>query len=532
MTSAHPRDRVVVVGGGIAGLATALQLAPLPVILLVASPLGQQASTPLAQGGIAAALGADDDPALHAADTLQAGAGLGDPGVATRVAAAAPSCIEWLVAQGTPFDRITAGDALILGLEAAHSCRRIVHADGDRTGRQVLDSLIQAVRSAPSIAVREGHRVTDLALDANGQVTGVFCAVWSSEGGYEPILIPGRAVVLATGGIGGLYAHTTNPLSAVGSGIALAARAGAVLRDLEFVQFHPTAIAAGVDPMPLATEALRGEGAVLINSRGERFMQDIPGAELAPRDVVARVIFAQICAGERVFLDTRAVLGEHITRKFPGVTALCRAAGLDPIRNPIPVRPAAHYHMGGIKVDDRGRSSVEGLWACGEVASTGLHGANRLASNSLLEALAYAAWIADDIKGRGLRSWTGHPPSPPLSRQLRGSGNGSSQPLLQIRSRMDRQVGVLRDATGLTDAIRHFRTMIHEVHSTGERDAALVSLMIAVSAYSRQESRGAHQRLDHPARSLEQHTEITLDQALRIAVEIDSETAAPARRVA
>ena len=214
-------------------------------------------------------------------------------------------------------------------------------------------------------------------------------------------------MVLATGGIGGLYAHTTNPLSAQGGGLALAARAGAVLRDLEFVQFHPTAIAAGLDPMPLATEALRGEGAVLVNGRGERFMEDIPEAELAPRDVVARAIFAQICAGERIFLDTRHVLGERIARTFPGVTALCRAAGLDPVREPIPVRPAAHYHMGGIKVDDHGRSSVEGLWACGEVASTGLHGANRLASNSLLEALAYAAWIAEDIKGSQYRSLDG-----------------------------------------------------------------------------------------------------------------------------
>jgi L-aspartate oxidase len=532
MRKEYPRDRVVVVGGGIAGLATALHLAPLPVTLLVASPLGQQASTPLAQGGIAAALGDDDDPALHAADTLQAGAGLSDPDVAARVANAAPACIEWLVDQGTVFDRAASGDELMLGLEAAHSRRRIVHADGDRTGKSVLEALIQAVRNAPSVEVRAGHSVTDLALDVNGQVTGVFCTTGGSEGRHEPILIPGRAVVLATGGIGGLYAHTTNPLSATGGGLALAARAGAVLRDLEFVQFHPTAIAAGRDPMPLATEALRGEGAVLVNSRGERFMQDLPGAELAPRDVVARAIFAQICAGERVFLDTRQVLGERITCKFPGVTALCRAAGLDPVRNPIPVRPAAHYHMGGIKVDHQGRSSIEGLWVCGEVASTGLHGANRLASNSLLEALAFAAWIADDIRGRALRSLVGWSPSPPLALRSSGSGDQASARLAQIRLQMDRRVGVLRDAAGLTDVICHLRALVHEAHSRGDRDAALVSLMIAVSACSRRESRGAHQRLDHPARTPEQHTEITLDHTLRITAEIDSETAAPARRVA
>ena len=345
-------------------------------------------------------------------------------------------------------------DDLILGLEAAHSRRRIVHADGDRTGKTCPGGPHPAPSGTlPRIQVLENHRVTDLALDANGAVAGVFCAAWRSEGSDEPILIPGRAVVLATGGIGGLYAHTTNPLSAVGGGLALAARAGAVLRDLEFVQFHPTAIAAGRDPMPLATEALRGEGAMLVNSRGERFMQEIPGAELAPRDVVARAIFAQIRAGERVFLDTRAALGEQIISKFPGVTALCRAAGIDPVRDPIPVRPAAHYHMGGIKVDDQGRSSVEGLWACGEVASTGLHGANRLASNSLLEALAYAAWIAEDIKGMASRPSTGESASPPLAAwHLSGSGEQPSLSLQQIRSVMDRQVGVLRDAAGLRQA--------------------------------------------------------------------------------
>jgi L-aspartate oxidase len=532
MTPANPRDRVVVVGGGIAGLATALHLAPLPVTLLVASPLGQQASTPLAQGGIAAALGDDDHPALHAADTLQAGAGLSDPDVAARVAAAAASCIEWLVAQGTSFDRAGSGDDLILGLEAAHSRRRIVHADGDRTGKRVLDALIHAVRRTPSIQILENHRVTDLALDTHGTAAGVLCTRWRSEGRGEPLLITGRAVVLATGGIGGLYAHTTNPLSAVGGGLALAARAGAVLRDLEFVQFHPTAIVAGLDPMPLATEALRGEGAVLVNGRGERFMQGIPGAELAPRDVVARAIFAQIQSGERAFLDTRSALGEHITTKFPGVTALCRAAGLDPARDPIPVRPAAHYHMGGIKADAQGRSSVEGLWACGEVASTGLHGANRLASNSLLEALAYAASIADDIRGMESRPATGRPPSPLAVRHRSGSGDQQSLCLQQIRSVMDQQVGVLRDEAGLRQAIRHFRVRAHEAHSMRERDAGLASLMIATAAYRRNESRGAHQRLDHPEPVPEHHAEMTLDQALRIAAEIDNETAVPVRRVA
>ncbi|WP_201832690.1 L-aspartate oxidase [Microvirga zambiensis] len=532
MTTAYPRDRVVVVGGGIAGLATALHLAPLPVTLLVASPLGHDAATALAQGGIAAALGDDDHPALHAADTLQAGTGLSDPDVAARVAAAAPACIAWLLAQGTRFDRTASEDSLVLGLEAAHSRRRIVHAEGDGTGRCVLDALIRAVRKAPSIQVLEDHRVTDLALDAHGAVAGVFCMQRDAEGGREPILIPSRAVVLATGGIGGLYAHTTNPLSAVGGGLALAAGAGAVLRDLEFVQFHPTAIAAGLDPMPLATEALRGEGATLVNSHGERFMQHIPGAELAPRDVVARAGFAQICAGERVFLDTRAVLGEQITHKFPGVTALCRATGIDPVRDPIPVRPAAHYHMGGIKVDAHGRSSVEGLWACGEVASTGLHGANRLASNSLLEALTYAAWAAEDIKGKSVQRLMERPASPFLGGQHRPAVRQQSPDLLQIRSIMDQQVGVLRDKAGLQGAIGRLRTYLRTGRAAEVHAAAMVGLLITVSAYSRSESRGAHQRLDHPELTAEQHTEITLDQALRLAAEIDNDTATAVRRVA
>jgi L-aspartate oxidase len=532
MATAHPHDRIVVVGGGIAGLATALHLAPLPVTMLVASPLGQQASTALAQGGIAAALGADDHPDLHAADTLRAGAGLSNPDVAGRVAAAASPCLEWLVAQGTSFDRTASGDELLLGLEAAHSRRRIVHADGDRTGKSVLEALIHAVRNTPSIEIMESHRVIDLTLDANGVIIGVLCVSSKIDGGEEPMLIPGRAVVLATGGIGGLYAHTTNPLGATGAGLALAARAGAVLRDLEFVQFHPTAIAVGRDPMPLATEALRGEGAVLVNGRGEHFMQDVPGAELAPRDVVARAIFAQIQSGEGVFLDTRHALGEHITRKFPGVTALCRAAGLDPVRDPIPVRPAAHYHMGGIRVDHQGRSSVEGLWACGEVASTGLHGANRLASNSLLEALAYAAWIADDIGGMAYRPSTRQPPSPSSPLRRYSSGDQPPSLLSEIRLVMDQHVGVLRDAAGLQQALRPLCEFIRGERTAAVGDAVLVSLLIATAAYTRQESRGAQQRLDYPGLTLQQHTEITLDQALRIAAEIDTEMAAPARRVA
>src|SRR6185312_12378424 len=388
---AHPEcpPEVVIIGGGIAGLATAIRLAPMQVTLIAGAPLSVGAATAWAQGGVAAALGDDDAPPLHVGDTLKAGAGIGDPTVAQAVADAAPGAIDWLASLGTPFDRDAAG-RLILGLEAAHSRRRIVHAGGDGTGRAILMTLIAKTRATPSITVIEDARAESLVLDRDGTVAGV-----TIRRGDATEYMAARAVVMATGGIGGLYAHTTNPLGAVGSGLAMAARAGAVLRDVEFVQFHPTAIDLNRDPMPLATEALRGEGATLINDLGERFMESVPGAELAPRDVVARAIWRELQNGRRVFLDGSGIA--DMPRHFPSVTALCRDAGLDPTQSPIPVRPAAHYHMGGIKVDRNGRSSVPGLWACGEVASTGLHGANRLASNSLLEALAFATWLSHDI---------------------------------------------------------------------------------------------------------------------------------------
>ncbi|MCK0207683.1 L-aspartate oxidase [Starkeya koreensis] len=475
----HSPQNVVVVGGGVAGLATALHLAPLPVTLVVASPLGSEAATGWAQGGIAAAIGADDRPDFHAIDTLTAGAGLSEPHVARRVAGAAPASIDWLLDIGTPFDR-NANGSLALGLEAAHSRRRIVHADGDGTGRVVLETLARAARACPSIHVMEGWRATALLSDAQGRVAGI--AARDREGRLLPL--PARAVVLATGGLGGLYGSTTNPLGATGGGLALAARAGAVLRDMEFVQFHPTAMAVGADPMPLATEALRGEGARLFNERGERFMADVPGQELAPRDVVARAIFAEIADGRRVVLDARM---RDIESRFPGVVALCRANGLDPAREPIPVRPAAHYHMGGVKVDDAGRASVAGLWACGEVASTGLHGANRLASNSLLEALAYGRWIAEDIAGA---------PMPTCAPGLAAPAPRPLSPArAEIRALMDLKVGVVRDAQGLEEAAGRLGEL---ADATGD-DLSLVALAITEAALRREESRGGHFRADHPA---------------------------------
>lgn len=487
------RDRVVVVGAGVAGLATALRLAPLPVTLVTAAPLGEETATAWAQGGIAAAIGRDDDPALHAADTVAAGAGLSDAGVARRVAEAGPGQVAWLADLGLAFDRGSDG-ALALGLEAAHGRRRIVKAGGDATGAAVLRVLARAAAASPSITTVVG-RASALMQDEAGRVTGLV-----AETTAGPLALPARAVVLATGGLGGLYRTTTNPEGAVGSGLALAARAGAVLRDVEFVQFHPTAIATGTDgPLPLATEALRGEGAILVDAAGARVMAGIAGAELAPRDVVARAIAARTSRGEPVFLDARRL---DVARRFPTVAALCRAAGLDPALRPIPVRPAAHYHMGGLRVDGRGRSSLPGLWACGEVAATGLHGANRLASNSLLEALAYAPLIAADIQATAP---AGPGRAGPLSRPAAGS-------LPEIRALMEAEVGLVRHEAGLARAVRHLAALARAGASE-----AIVGLLVAAAALERRESRGSHWRADHPEQRAPRPTEITLGQALALA---------------
>ncbi|WP_315728470.1 MULTISPECIES: L-aspartate oxidase [unclassified Bradyrhizobium] len=499
----------VIIGGGAAGLMTALQLAPEPVVLLSKSPLGAEASSMWAQGGLAAAVGKDDSPALHLQDTIAAGAGLCDEAAAARIVREAPAAVDRLAQLGVAFDRGADEGSWRLGLEAAHSRKRIVHATGDGTGREIMRALIATARRCPSITLLERFEARRLIVEDNA-IRGVIAA-----GPDGPVILATARVVIATGGIGGLFLDSTNPAGCFGQGLALAARAGAALSDLEFVQFHPTAFDGPSRPMPLLTEAIRGDGAILIDETGSRFMED----ELAPRDVVARAVWRHRAQGHRVFLDTRMKPGKDFAARYPVISSFCRMAGIDPAADPIPVRPAVHYHMGGIAVDHVGRSSVEGLWACGEASRTGLHGANRLASNSLMEAIVCAQWVAESVAGAPGRTGksSGAVALPPTSDPS------------AVRPLLSKALGVLRDRQSMADALRNLLPTAKG--SSAAADPALVGLMIAVAAYNRQESRGAHFRNDFPEPlPAAESSPLTLSQALGAARDI-AEAERPLRSV-
>lgn len=499
----HEVDGPVIIGAGLAGLMTAIELSPIPCLVLSAGPITTGTSTGWAQGGIAAAIGADDSPALHAQDTYAAGVGLCEPDTVVRVTEAARDAIERMAAIGTRFDRNPDG-SYVLGLEGAHSRRRIVHAQGDSTGAELLRACVEAARDLDSITLWDDAWGSQILIE-NGRVAAVRVERLDAgaASGRTTVIVRTERVVIATGGVGGLFEATTNPLSSRGSGLALAARAGAVLRDLEMVQFHPTALDVGLDPMPLVSETVRGEGAILVDEHGERIIDD----PLSARDVVSRAEWAALQAGRRVYLDARVNPGERFRARFPAISAYLDDAGLDPRVDLIPVRPAAHYHMGGVLADVHGRTTVSGLFAVGEVSSTGLHGANRLASNSLLEAIVCARWLAAELRTCAVPEPL---PAPTLTHKVRLPAH--LQPVASdvaaVRAIMSRYVGVLRDEAGLTTALAELRPWLHT-------DEGLVGYLMASSALARRESRGGHCRTDYPDLDpSDRHTLISLADAV------------------
>ncbi|AGW41920.1 succinate dehydrogenase flavoprotein subunit [Leifsonia xyli subsp. cynodontis DSM 46306] len=487
--------RVVVAGSGIAGLVAALRAAGRHRVTIVTKGALAESSTRYAQGGIAAALSPGDSAAAHIADTLRAGAGLSVPEAVAALCADGPERVRELLTLGVAFDR--EGGELARGLEAAHSHARVLHAGGDATGAEIERALVAAVRAA-RIPVIEGAFLREV-LVADGRASGVL--IRQADG--SATTIAADAVLLATGGWGQLYGRTTNPAVATGDGVAAAWRAGAALADVEFTQFHPTALA-GSGAAFLVSEAVRGEGAVLRNARGERFLREVhPDAELAPRDVVARGIAVEMAAqdGTPVVLDATMLGAKFLAQRFPTIDAACRAAGFDWSREPVPVTPAAHYAMGGVATDTAGRTTLPGLFTVGEAACTGAHGANRLASNSLLEGLVFAhraAAAVDALDAGG--DW----PDPPA--WLDGAGGGGALPESAPaspfnRARLQRVLwsaaGLSRTRTGLTRAAAELAGMRRP--APGE-DANLLLLgrLVVAAALSREESRGAHSRSDFP----------------------------------
>ena len=496
---------VLVIGSGIGGLTVAIETPGLRVGLLTKTGLGRGGSSPMAQGGVAAAIGPGDSPAAHAEDTLAAAAGLAVPERVRILTEEGPARIAALLALGTRFDRDGAGH-LALGREAAHGVARILHANGDATGAEIVRALREAVESAPQVEVFKQSFACELVME-RGRVAGVL----ARHAAGTVVLHLARAVVLATGGIGQVYRYTTNPLGNTGDGLAMAARAGVRLADLEFVQFHPTALDVGDDPMPLLTEALRGAGATLVDEGGRRVLPDFhPAGELAPRDVVARALWQVRRQGRRSLLDTRDAIGSRIESEFPTAFRHCLEHGFDLRREPVPVSPAAHYHMGGVAVDTRGRTSLAGLWACGEVSCVGVHGANRLASNSLLDALVFGARVGRDLMGEV----PGLPPAKALvGRHGDHLGDESIEDRAHaeirrdIRDLMWHDVGLVRTADGLRHAVNELSVVARRLGpgSSETHNLLSVAVLVTQAAFARRDSRGAHFRGDQAPNTGSRH---------------------------
>ena len=492
---------VVVIGSGVAGLTTALQIRAHNLsVLLVTKSFIDAGSTKWAQGGIAAALGPGDSPDQHEKDTLVAGAGLCDLPAVKVLVSEGPEAVRKLIARGAVFDKSETGE-IALTREGGHLRNRILHAGGDATGAEVSRALLAAVSNDPGIEVIEHALVLDALKTKSGRVCGVTIHVIGegSRDGVGQILT--RAVVLATGGLGQVYSQTTNPSVSTGDGVALALRAGADVADVEFIQFHPTVLYMGEGSrgqQPLISEAVRGEGAFLVNDRGERFMRGVhPLADLAPRDVVAKEISRQmlITGAHHVWLDARNI--KDFSERFPTIYASCTEIGIDPARDLIPVAPASHYASGGIRTDLNGHSSVPGLYAVGETACTGAHGANRLASNSLLEGLVFGARIAEDIAAN-----LPEPQEPvaqdPIDFLLSPSIRGELQRAMSKGASVVRSEKSLKETATTLEKLKDASTIYANLDAWETTNLYLLATAIVRSALERTESRGSHWREDFP----------------------------------
>ncbi|MEH6378669.1 L-aspartate oxidase [Streptomyces sp. KLMMK] len=505
---------VVVVGSGVAGLTVALRCAAAGAkVTVVTKALLDDGSTRWAQGGIAAALGEGDTPGQHLDDTLVAGAGLCDDEAVRTLVTEGPDAVRRLIATGAQFDTDAGTGAILLTREGGHHRRRIAHAGGDATGAEISRALVEAVRAA-GIETIEHALVLDLLKDADGRAAGVTLHVMG-EGERDGVgAVRARAVVLATGGMGQVFSATTNPAVSTGDGVALALRAGAEVSDLEFVQFHPTVLWLGPDAegqQPLVSEAVRGEGAHLVDADGHRFMVGAHElAELAPRDIVAKGIMRRMQerGAQHMYLDARHFGAEMWEHRFPTILAACRTHGIDPVTEPIPVAPAAHYASGGVRTDLLGRSTVPGLYACGEVACTGVHGANRLASNSLLEGLVFAERIAADVTA-GLRKAGGPGEALPPEASAAGTVLAGPKARLEIQRIMSEGAGVLRSRESLERAAAELARIDEDAAAALEAPGTesweatnllLVARVLVAAALRREETRGCHWREDRPDR--------------------------------